>query len=39
MMIRTQRAVHEVIDVMKSNLSKVLDRDDKLAELDVKAGE
>lgn len=35
----TQAQVDEVVDIMKTNVEKVLERDQKLSELDDRAGE
>ena len=35
---RVQSQVNEVIDVMRDNIGKVLDRGEKLSELEVKSG-
>ena len=35
---RVQNQVNEVIDVMRDNIGKVLDRGEKLSELEVKSG-
>lgn len=36
---QTQAQVDEVVDIMKTNVEKVLERDQKLSELDDRAGE
>lgn len=35
---QTQAQVDEVVDIMKTNVEKVLERDQKLSELDDRAG-
>lgn len=35
---RVQGQVNEVIDVMRDNIGKVLDRGEKLSELEIKSG-